>query len=431
MSVTVSARAAATDEQRWPDVARVPRVSPVRAKVAERIVRRALARLPLRVQLPDGSTLGLGGPLLELRDPAAFHRRLAAGGLIGFGESYMAGEWEAEDLVGVLTVFAAHVADLVPAPLQRLRGLWAPRQPAAQRNTTTGSRENIHRHYDLSNELFALFLDETMSYSAALFRGFPAAFDALAAAQHRKIDRLLDLARVGPGTRLLEIGTGWGELALRAAERGARVTTVTLSAEQRALATERVAAAGHADAVTVLLSDYREVTGAYDAVVSVEMIEAVGAEFWPAYFTTLERLTAPGGRIALQAITMPHARMLATRSTHTWIQKYIFPGGFLPSTTAIRDITARETGLCVTRCEAFGPHYAETLRLWRERFTDHAEDVAALGFDATFRRMWELYLAYCEAGFRAGYLDVHQIQLTAPAESPTGTATDTEETNAP
>ncbi|WP_431783591.1 class I SAM-dependent methyltransferase [Streptomyces chumphonensis] len=414
MNVSAVARATAIDPVRWPDVAEVPRVSAARVLIAERLVRRALSRLPLRVRRPDGPDIGLGGPLLELRDPRAFHRRVAAHGLIGFGESYMAGEWEAEDLVGVLTVLAAHIAELVPPPLQRLRALWAGRQPASQRNTPDGSRENIHRHYDLSNDLFGLFLDETLSYSAALFRGFPASFAALPAAQHRKIDQLLDLAGVGPGTRLLEIGTGWGELALRAASRGATVVSVTLSAEQRELALRRIEAAGHADAVTVLLADYREVTGRYDAVVSVEMIEAVGAEFWPTYFRTLERLTVPGGRIAVQAITMPHDRMLATRHTYTWIQKYIFPGGFLPSTTAVREVTDAHTALRLDRCDAFGPHYAETLRLWRERFTERADEVDALGFDATFRRMWTFYLAYSEAGFRSGYLDVHHLLLTTP-----------------
>lgn len=181
-----------------------------------------------------------------------------------------------------------------PGPLQRLRALWAPRHPHEERNTPDGSRANISRHYDLSNDLFALFLDDTLTYSSALFRGFPANWDLLAAAQHRKIDRLLDLADVGEGTRLLEIGTGWGELALRAAARGARVTSLTLSREQRALARERVRAAGLDERVSIELCDYREARGTYDAVVSVEMIEAVGAEFWPVYFRALDARLAPG-----------------------------------------------------------------------------------------------------------------------------------------
>ncbi|WP_442815325.1 class I SAM-dependent methyltransferase [Streptomyces sp. NBC_01766] len=403
---------AAVDAVRWPDVARLPRASWLRTALAERIVRRALSGLELRVRLGTTEMLGLGGPVLDVHEPKAFFRRIGAGGLIGFGESYMAGEWSATDLVGVLTVLADRAASLIPAPLQKLRALWARKQPAAQRNTPEGSRENIRHHYDLSNDLFALFLDETLSYSSALFRGFPADRSLLAAAQHRKIDRLLDEARVGPGTRLLEIGTGWGELAVRAAGRGARVHTVTLSQEQRQLAVERIRDAGFEDRVTVELLDYRRVVGEYDAVVSVEMIEAVGAEFWPEYFMILDRLLAPDGRIALQAITMPHERMLASKNTFTWIQKYVFPGGLLPSSEAIEQITTERTALRVRGREGFGPHYAETLRLWRERFEEQAPEVGALGFDQTFRRLWTFYLAYSEAGFRSGYLDVQQLLLT-------------------
>ncbi|MET9558057.1 class I SAM-dependent methyltransferase [Streptomyces sp. NPDC006645] len=403
--------ASAVDARRWPDVARLPRASRLRTAVAERVVRHALARLALRVRLGDGETLGLGGPLMVVHEPHAFFRRIGATGLIGFGESYMAGEWEADDLVAVLTVLAENAAVLVPAPLQRLRRVWAPRRPEERRNTPEGSRDNISHHYDLSNELFALFLDETLSYSAALFRGFPADASLLPAAQHRKIDRLLDEAHVGPGTRLLEIGTGWGELAIRAAARGARVVTVTLSQEQLVLAEKRIAAAGLADRVTVQLRDYRQVRGSFDAVVSVEMIEAVGEEFWPEYFTTLDRLLAPGGRIALQAITMPHDRLLVSRTTHTWIGKYIFPGGLTPSVEVIEQLTASHTSLRVVERDGFGPHYAQTLRLWRERFVEQAARVDALGFDATFRRMWTFYLAYSEAGFRSGYLDVQQLVL--------------------
>ncbi|MEU3458930.1 cyclopropane-fatty-acyl-phospholipid synthase family protein [Streptomyces sp. NPDC006733] len=414
------------DPERWPDVVRVPG-APVRAAVAERLVRRALARLPLRLGLPGRAPEGSGdadAPLLRVRRPGPFFARIGASGLVGFGESYMAGEWDSDDLVGVLTVLASHVASLIPAPLQRLRGAWAPRKPSAQRNTVAGARGNISRHYDLSNELFSLFLDRTMTYSSALFPpdGEPADVrspdgdEPLTVAQHRKIDRLLDLAGVGPGTRLLEIGTGWGELALRAARRGAEVVTVTLSREQRELARLRIREAGYEDRVTVLLLDYRQIRGEYDAVVSVEMIEAVGEEFWPAYFRTLERLLAPGGRIALQAITMPHDRLLASRRTFTWIHKYIFPGGQLPSTTAVRQVLARHTGLRIAQDAGFGQHYARTLQLWRERFTERAAEVAELGFDETFRRMWTFYLAYSEAGFRSGYLDVRQLLLTRTAE---------------
>ncbi|MEU9136578.1 cyclopropane-fatty-acyl-phospholipid synthase family protein [Streptomyces sp. NPDC048404] len=407
-----------TDPLRWPDVVARPPSSRARTAVTRAVVRRALERLPLRARFADGTRAGLGGPVIDIHDPAAFHRRIGAQGLVGFGESYMAREWDAPDLVAALTVLAGNAAGLVPAPLQRLRALWATRRPNVHRNTPAGARHNISRHYDLSNDLFALFLDDTLSYSSALFRGFPASWALLPAAQHRKIDRLLDLADVGPGTRLLEIGTGWGELAIRAAARGARVTSLTLSREQQALARERVREAGLDDRVRIELCDYREATGTYDAVVSVEMIEAVGEEFWPAYFTTLDARLAPGGRVALQAITMPHDRMLASRDTFTWIQKYVFPGGLLPSVEVVEEVTRAHTGLRTTRRDAFGEHYAETLRLWRERFTERADEVAALGFDETFRRMWTFYLAYSEAGFRSGYLDVQQYLFTKEDPTP-------------
>ncbi len=253
-----------------------------------------------------------------------------------------------------------------------------------------------------------------MTYSSADFDsvgGQPiASWDLLAMAQRRKIDRLLDGAGVTAGTRVLEVGTGWGELAIRAAARGAYVHSITLSEEQRELALRRVAAAGLSDRVTIELRDYREVTGKYDAVVSVEMIEAVGYAYWSEYFAVLNRVLHPGGSIGLQAITMPHDRMLATRNTYTWIHKYIFPGGLLPSVRSVGE-SAREHGLRITDDHAFGPHYAETLRLWRERFDARGDEVRELGFDEMFGTMWRLYLAYSEAGFRSGYLDVHQFVI--------------------
>ncbi|MFD4475297.1 class I SAM-dependent methyltransferase [Streptomyces sp. NPDC058471] len=409
------------DAGRWPDVAAVPSCSAARRAAARLVVRHALDGLPLHVAMGGGERWGSGGPLLEVRDPDSFLRRVATRGLVGFGESYMAHEWDAQDLVAVLAVLADHAATLVPLSLQRLRALWAPRKPAEQRNTPSGAQANIQHHYDLSNDLFALFLDESLSYSSALFDQLPATWSDLETGQHRKIDRMLDLCGVGPGTRLLEIGTGWGALAVRAAARGASVHSVTLSAEQRDLAQERVRAAGYEDRVRIELCDYREVRGRYDAIASVEMIEAVGAEYWPTFFRTLDSLLAPGGSVALQAITMPHDRMLASRNTFTWVQKYIFPGGLLPSVQAIEETARTHTGLRVTACDGFGAHYAQTLHLWRERFAQQDDGVADLGFDATFRRMWDFYLAYSEAGFRSGYLDVHQIQLTGePTEDGAG-----------
>jgi cyclopropane-fatty-acyl-phospholipid synthase len=216
---------------------------------------------------------------------------------------------------------------------------------------------------------------------------------------------------------VLEIGTGWGELAIRAARRGATVHTITLSVEQLELAEERIAAAGLADRVTVELLDYRALPEGttYDAVVSVEMIEAVGHEFWGTYFRTLDRVLAPGGRVALQAITMPHDRMLATRGTHTWITKYVFPGGLLPSVEAIDEVTRAETDLRLTGRLSMGSHYAETLRRWDRRFLAQRDSVHALGFDDVFMRMWHFYLAYSQAGFASGYIDVQQLTFTREA----------------
>ncbi len=406
------------DPGRWPDVA-AARGSAARGEIARVLFGAAVSRLPILVHLPDGRCLGAGqpgAPAMVVRDPAAFFTRLGAGGLIGFGESYLARDWDCTDLSGLLTVFAAHVRDLVPPPLHRARGLAVRRAPRRDEQTRDGARRNIGRHYDLSNEFFALFLDETMTYSSALFETEDdgtviAAEQVLARAQRRKIDRLLDQAHVGPGSRLLEIGTGWGELAIRAGQRGATVRSVTISARQRELAARRVAEAGLAARVSVELLDYRDVTGEFDAICSVEMIEAVGERYWDAYFAQVDRLLAPGGRVALQTITMPHDRMLASRHTYTWIQKYIFPGGLIPSVTAIESSLARRTSLRVVNRNDFGAHYAQTLRIWRERFVARQAEVAALGFDEVFLRMWLFYLCYAEAGFRAGYLDVSQLTL--------------------
>lgn len=346
---------------------------------------------------------------MRVKDQARMMRRIGTSGLIGFGESYLAGEWDTDDLAAVIAVFASSVGTLVPRPLQAMRRAYLAAQPGTDRATTAHARTNARRHYDLSNDLFAAFLDETMTYSAALFDDPSSArWDGLAPAQRRKSDRLLDRAGVGPGTHLLEIGTGWGDLAIRAARRGARVDSVTLSAQQLQYAQDRVTAEGLSDQVHLALADYRQLSGSYDAIVSVEMVEAVGLEFLPAYFATLGRCLAPGGRVALQAITMPHQRALATQDTYTWIHKYIFPGGAIPST---RMLTAHgaSAGLQVVDDLAMGASYAATLRLWAARFTEQADQVAALGFDDIFQRMWTFYLRYCQGGFDAGYLNVHQV----------------------
>lgn len=430
----------------------VPALEPLRrsprttlsAAVARRLFQAAVQRLDVTVvEEPTGRRLGQGGPEMRLHRPDEFYARLGRDGLIGFGEAYLTGAWDADDLAGFLTVPAARIATLVPEPLQRLRALVTPRLPGHHRSTEANSQANVAHHYDLSNDLFALFLDETLSYSSALFdtshlptaTGPGSVSDHLVAtppeptdnpdpllhnpdlveAQGRKIERLLDEAGVTEGTRVLEIGTGWGELAIRAAHRGATVHTITLSVEQLELAEQRIAAAGLTDRVDVELMDYRSVatTGrTYDAVLSVEMIEAVGHEFWGTYFATIDRVLAPGGRVAIQAITMPHDRMLATRGGHTWINKYIFPGGFLPSVEVIDEVTRDGTTLRLTGQLELGSHYAETLRRWDRRFRAQRDAVLALGFDDLFMRMWHFYLAYSQAGFASGYINVSQLTFT-------------------
>jgi cyclopropane-fatty-acyl-phospholipid synthase len=403
---------------RWPAAA-TPR-APLRAAIARVIFEHAAQLVPVRVTYPDGRILGGGSqtsPEFELVRPAAFFARLGRDAKVGFGEAYMAGDWRAgsgTDLADLLTPFAARLTTLVPAPLQKLRALVDKRVPHDHENTPDGSRSNIAAHYDLSNDLFAAFLDQTMTYSSAWFDESEPVRTAtrLEEAQLRKIDGILDLAGVRSGTRLLEIGTGWGTLAIRAAQRGARVTTVTLSREQLELTGERAGAAAVSDRVDVRLQDYREVEGEYDAIVSVEMIEAVGEAYWATYFATLDRVLAPGGKVSMQTITMAHERVLATRRSFSWIQKYIFPGGIIPSLQSIDDTLAAHTALRVTQRRELREHYARTLHLWRERFTDQWPHIHAQGFAETFRRMWEFYLAYCEAGFRSGYLGVSQLQMT-------------------
>ncbi|MGZ4505529.1 MAG: class I SAM-dependent methyltransferase [Nocardioidaceae bacterium] len=390
----------------------------LRAKVAREVLRRILGKVPVTAEVGDetfGAPRSAGNPVIQVLAPEAFFARLAQSPMIGIGESYMAGEWraaEGSDLADTLAPFAERLTSLIHPGWYRLRHAVLPRglNPA---NTLAGARRNIEAHYDLSNEMFAQFLDPTLSYSSALFDGLtpaPGQGD-LERAQLRKVDAILDAAGVTAGSRVLEIGTGWGTLAIRAAERGAHVTTLTISREQADLAQQRVDAAGVTDRVDIALRDYRDQTGEFDAVVSVEMIEAVGEEYWPTYFAKIDSLLAPGGRAAIQAILIAHERMVATRDTYTWIHKYIFPGGMLPSTDAIAQVLRRHTDLHISNIAPFGRHYGHTLRLWREKFLSNWESVRDLGFDERFRRMWEFYLAYCEAGFRTGYLEVAQITI--------------------
>lgn len=410
----------------WSDISPIRRgpKAKISAAIARRIFFQVTERLGITVST-DGSG-DLSGADLVLHRPDEFFARLGNDGLIGFGESYMTGAWDAKDLGGTLGVLCEQIGDLVPMWMQRMRSVYVSRPPRHQKNSTKNTRRNIAHHYDLSNDLFRLFLDPTMSYSSAMFptdsmtRGShtvlapPIAGSDLAEAQGRKIESILDAAGVTAGTRVLEIGTGWGELAIRAARRGATVRSVTLSSEQQALARSRfadaVAAEGlRADAVQVDLLDYRAVEGRYDAVVSVEMIEAVGYEYLTSYFETIDQVLAPGGKVAIQAITMPHDRMLATRRTWTWIHKYIFPGGFLPSTELLDEVTSRGTTLRLQHRTTFGSHYAETLRQWDAAFMGAQQQVLDLGFDETFRRLWHFYLDYSRAGFASGYIDVQQL----------------------
>ncbi|MFL6025034.1 MAG: class I SAM-dependent methyltransferase [Marmoricola sp.] len=426
---TISATASA-----WPALDVLPRGPKARfyARVTRRIFRTGTHRLGLTWS-EDGSPADI-----RVLNPESFFLRVGNQGLIGFGESYMAGDWDADDLGGTLTVLCTEIADLVPQWMQRMRAAYVSRPPKHQESSTDNSRSNIAHHYDLSNDLFSTFLDPTLSYSSAMFDTdavthldcalpftrleAPIAGSPLEEAQARKIEAILDAAGVTAGSRVLEIGTGWGELAIRAARRGATIRSITLSSEQQALALARIAEAGYRDQCEVDLLDYRALASTasttreqYDAIVSVEMIEAVGFDYWDSYFEVLDHALAPGGKVAIQAITMPHDRMLATRRTYTWINKYIFPGGFLPSTEVMDQITRKHTDLRLTGRTTFGSHYAETLRQWDAAFTGAHDEVLALGFDETFLRMWHFYLEYSRAGFASGYIDVQQLTFAREA----------------
>ena len=404
----------AIDANNWPDIARSPK-SAFRAYVAKRLLTRISVQVPVNVQLPDGSMVRppvIGNPTLIIHSENFFHR-LGSDLKIGLGESYMAGEWSPaadSDLADVLTPFAERLLDIVPAWMRKFRTLLEPRQPADEENHRKGARNNISRHYDLSNKLFTEFLDETMTYSAAWFDGLPVEFKNLADAQRKKVNGILDFARVSEGSRILEIGSGWGELALQAASRRAQVHTITLSQEQLSLAQERFVAAGVSDRINIELRDYRDVHAEYDAVASVEMIEAVGEKYWPEYFASVASNLRSGGYFGLQAITMPHDRMLASRHAYSWVHKYIFPGGLIPSVESIEDCCAR-VGMKIVDRRSLQADYAWTLRLWRQRFNQNFATIQNEGFDEVFRKMWEFYLAYSEAGFASGHLDVWQFGI--------------------
>jgi len=321
---------------------------------------------PLEVIGPRGEAIRpwRGAPRMTISH-GSFFDRIATQGNVGFAESYMAREWHADDLVGVLSAFAAHVSNLVPGPMRRLRGVWERREPPDDDNTPAGSARNISRHYDLSNELFALFLDETMTYSCAVFEGND---EPLADAQRRKYELVAEMADVEPGMHVLEIGTGWGGMAMHLAGQGCRVTTATLSREQAQLATERVRDAGLADAVDIQLRDYRHLQGRYDAIVSIEMFEAVGEKFWATYFSQLKRCLKPGGKAGLQIITIKPESYEEYRSNPDFIQKYVFPGGMLPTRERL---VARQRAIGNPHDRLVLVEELTTLHRFAQRRTDH------------------------------------------------------------
>ena len=394
--------------------------SSVVRRLARALMLRAARRIGvgrLTIVMPDGRSTVVGDPSPDAEPRAEIHVHDEAGavrmllrGEIGAGEAYMDGLWSSPDLPALLRLAARNrdrlaISDGWWRDLARLPLVVAHR---ARRNTVAGAKRNIRRHYDLGNDLYRLFLDETMTYSSALFE---TGAESLADAQRAKYRAIADRAGLQPGMRVLEIGSGWGGFALYAAtERGCDITSITISPAQHELATERIAAAGVADRARVELRDYRDVARGYDAVVSIEMVEAVGHEYLPAFFAAVDRALVPGGRCSLQVITFPDASYEAQRRGVNWIQTYIFPGGFLPSLAAIERAT-RDTRLLITDVRDIASSYVRTLSAWRARFLENLEAVHALGFDERFVRMWEYYLSISEAGFATGITQDLQIVL--------------------
>jgi len=411
--------------QTLPDVA--PRLTPkpqLLDGIAERAVRARLAGLRDGeiTLVADGRRHCYGRPsercplAVTLRvHEARFWSELAFGGSIGAGEAYMLGLWSTDDLTGLVRILLQNreVLDGMETGLARLT---APLQKALHwlnRNTRTGSRRNIAAHYDLGNDFFRLFLDPTLMYSCAIFERPEMTLEQAQLARLERICRKLELR---PDDHLLEIGTGWGAMAIHAAGRhGCRVTTTTISRQQYELARERVAAAGIKDRVTVLLEDYRDLTGQYDKLVSIEMIEAVGHQFYDTYFRQCGRLLKDDGLMLLQAITITDQRYEAARRSVDFIQRHIFPGSTIPSVTAMLESVTHASDLKLAHLEDIGPHYATTLRAWRDNFFANFAAVRALGYPEEFIRMWEFYLSYCEGGFAERALgDVHML-LAKPA----------------
>lgn len=352
-------------------------------------------------------------------DDPAFYRAVAAQGSVGAGESWIEGQWRCDDLVGLVRLLVRNRAllDGMEGGLARLGG-WALRSwHALRRNTREGSRRNIAAHYDLGNDFFALFLSPDLMYSSAMFASPD---DDLDTASYRKLDTVCRKLALGPDDRVIEIGTGWGGLALHAARHyGAYVTTTTISREQHALASQRVAAAGLQDRVTLLLQDYRDLQGTYDKLVSIEMIEAIGAQYLDTFFGKLGSLLRPGGQALLQAITIEDHRYVQARDSVDYIKRFVFPGSFIPSLEAMYGAKTRASDLQVVHQEDFGLSYAYTLRAWRRRFMTRLPEVRAQGFDERFIRLWEFYLAYCEGGFLERSIGVSHLLMARPTHGAT------------
>jgi cyclopropane-fatty-acyl-phospholipid synthase len=346
----------------------------------------------------------------------------AFGGTSGAGEAYIHGLWKCDDLTALVRIMVAnrHVLEEVDGGAARLAGLGRRLGHWLNRNSRTGSRRNIAAHYDLGNELFALFLDPTMNYSCGIFESPDATMEQASIAKMDAICRKLDLQ---PTDHLLEIGTGWGGLAIHAASRyGCRVTTTTISREQHALAAERIRAAGLEGRIELLLRDYRDLEGSYDKLVSVEMIEAVGHQYLDTYFRNCSKLLKPDGLMLLQSITIRDELYEQALKSVDFIQRFVFPGGFLPSVAAMSASLARTTDLQLLHLQDIGLHYATTLRKWRGRFFTHLDAVRALGYPDSFIRLWEFYLCYCEGAFLERNIGNVQMLLAKPRNRRTSLA---------
>ena len=394
------------------------------APPAARAVFKLLARLShgqLDVQLPDGSTTRFGQLQADADVRAAIRLRnwnvcgaALKSGDIGFAESYIAGDWTTPDLAALVKLFIINRDEIETVVYGTWWGSLLYRaKHLLRRNSRTGSKKNIHAHYDLGNAFYKLWLDQTMTYSSAWFDGDRKR--STADAQHAKIERALAQAGVTRGARVLEIGCGWGGVAeVAARDFGAHVTGVTLSSEQLAYAQQRLQAAGLAELGDLRYQDYRDIPdGPFDAIVSIEMFEAVGREYWDSYFATLAAKLKPGARACIQSITIRDDLYERYVKSTDFIQQYIFPGGMLPS-ISIFEAQARAAGLEVERRLEFGADYAETLRRWREHFMGAEASVRKLSFDTRFMRIWEFYLAYCEAAFETGNTSVVQFTLRKP-----------------